>query len=74
MPSWKDEPIPVQDQRAVPVPWWVVNLAYQDYRRQFGDRQNLDTIIRRGGFGQNELIEHLANVARSSEVAGCRTG
>ena len=64
MPSWKDDPVLVQGQEPSPVPWWVARLAYRDYVRQFGNRQSLHTILRRGGFGQNELIHHLANLAR----------
>jgi len=63
--SWENELVPVQDQDAVEVPHWVAALAFQDYEERFRNHQTLGDILRRGGFGQNELIDHLSRRART---------
>ena len=64
----KNELAPVQKQEPRPVPLWITELAYLDYVKRYGRAQTLERLNERGGFGQGELIDHLANVAR--DLAG----
>lgn len=65
--------VPVQNQNPQPVQRWIAELAYKDYTARFPG-QSLDRLLARGGFGQNELIDHLSRVARdaTSEVERLR--
>jgi len=38
------------------IPWWLAELAYQEYSKQFGTSQSLQKLADRGGFGRKELI------------------
>lgn len=58
---------PVQKQPPQAIAWWVAEMAYKDYVKRFGDAQTLERIAERGGFGQMELIDHLANYAQELE-------
>lgn len=71
----RDEPTPVTDgERPFPiqashgrqpgftVPWWLAELAYRDYSRRYGKQQSLARLAERGGFGREELIDHLIPV------------
>ncbi len=42
------------------IPWWLAELAYQDYSKRFGTRQSLERLAERGGFSRWELISHLS--------------
>jgi hypothetical protein len=44
---------------ATSVPWWIAEVAYQDYARRFGRDQSLERLAERGGFGRWELIDHI---------------
>lgn len=41
------------------VPWWLAEIAYADYARRYGTQQTLLQLCQRGGFGREELLEHL---------------
>ncbi len=53
-------PFPIQrdgsDGEASTVPWWLAEIAYVEYAREFGTRQTLERLAERGGFGRQELI------------------
>ncbi len=38
------------------IPWWLAEIAYKFYRLRYGDRQSLERIAERGGFGRAELV------------------
>ncbi len=38
------------------VPWWLAEIAYEEYKANFGDSQSLERIAERGGFEREELI------------------
>lgn len=54
-------PFPVQgtyDGKENPssIPWWLAEIAYQEYSRRFGTQQSLTRLAQRGGFGRAELL------------------
>jgi len=58
----KERMFPIQADHTGPassVPWWVAEIAYQDYRRNYGPRQTLERLAERGGLGRWELIDHI---------------
>jgi len=38
------------------VPWWLAEVAYEWYSKQYGKQQSLERLAERGGFGRDELI------------------
>ena len=62
-----DRPFPVQREihgrwgrkPACTIPWWLAEVAYEQYRQQYGSLQTLERIAERGGFGRGELLELL---------------
>lgn len=42
--------------KASTIPWWLAKVAYKRYREKYGDRQSLERIGQRGGFGRQELV------------------
>jgi len=38
------------------IPWWLAELAYKSYSKQYGTRQSLQRLYERGGFGRTELM------------------
>lgn len=66
-----DDMVPVQNQPAQPIERWVAELAYLDYHARFPN-QSLDRLLERGGFGQNELIDHLSRVATIAQAEARR--
>ena len=38
------------------IPWWLAEEGYKYYVERFGDRQTLEEIAQRGGFGRQELL------------------
>ncbi|MHA2279831.1 MAG: hypothetical protein ACXAC5_03010 [Promethearchaeota archaeon] len=38
------------------IPWWLAEVAYVEYVKQFDDRQSLERLADRGGFGRKELL------------------
>ncbi len=38
------------------IPWWLAEIAYQEYARRFGTDQSLERLAERGGFGRDELL------------------
>lgn len=55
-------PFPIQADlgagRSV-IPWWLAEIAYAQYVKQFGWSQSLDRLAERGGFGRGELVNLL---------------
>lgn len=43
------------------IPWWLAEIAYDDYSRQYGTDQSLERMYERGGFGPWELVTHIRN-------------
>lgn len=43
------------------VAWWEHELSWQDYARRYGTQQSAERIAERGGFGFNELTDHLGH-------------
>jgi hypothetical protein len=42
------------------IPWWLAELAYEQYATYFGRQQSLERLAERGGFGRDELVALLA--------------
>jgi hypothetical protein len=38
------------------IPWWLAEIAYEWYSRQYGTIQSLERLAERGGFGRKELL------------------
>ena len=51
----KDRPFPILEGGTIP--WWLAVEAYLVYSRRYGDRQTLERIAERGGFGRDELLD-----------------
>lgn len=55
-------PFPIQanfgpDRRAEStIPWWLAEIAYREYSKQYGTKQSLERLAERGGFGRKELM------------------
>lgn len=45
------------------IPWAVAEIAYEEYVRSNGDRQSLERLAERGGFGRDELLHLLEGAA-----------
>lgn len=41
------------------IPWWLAEIAYEGYSLRYGNRQTLEQLAKRGGFGREELIYFL---------------
>lgn len=41
---------------ACKIPWWIAEVAYREYARQFGADQSMERPAARGGFGRGELM------------------
>ena len=41
------------------IPWWLAEIAYEEYARKYGNRQSLQRLSERGGFCPHELVELL---------------
>ena len=41
------------------VPWWLAQIAYDAYAKQYGTQQSLERLAERGGFGRAELLSLL---------------
>lgn len=41
---------------ATQIPWWLAEIAYEQYVQEFGDSQSLKRLAERGGFGRKELL------------------
>jgi hypothetical protein len=55
------------------IPWSVAEEAYPDYARRYGTSQSLETLAKRGGFGPDELDQHLPGWReKASEVSVLR--
>lgn len=39
------------------IPWWLAEIAYEEYVRRFSNNQTLERISERGGFGREELVD-----------------
>lgn len=50
--------------RDVRIPWGHAEEAYKEYEAQYGDRQSLDRMAERGGFGVFEIIDLLVQRIR----------
>lgn len=57
-------PFPIQndgrDAKESTIPWWLAEIAYVEYVKQFGKTQTLERLAERGGFGREELVTLLA--------------
>lgn len=61
------EQVPMQRGTTSEVPRWIAELAYRVYGASY--RQDLETLLRRGGFGAEEVIGYLAaEVLRGEEA------
>ena len=49
---------PIQGE-AIGIPWWLAEVAYEEYARRYGDQQTIERIAERGGFGRDEFLELL---------------
>lgn len=38
------------------IPWWLAEIAYQEYSDRFGTSQSLERLAERGGFSRGELL------------------
>lgn len=38
------------------IPWWLAEIAYKAYAKEFGTSQTLERLAERGGFGRKELM------------------
>ena len=45
-----------QKYPASAIPWWLAEIAYEEYARRYGNLQTLERINERGGFGREELV------------------
>ena len=50
------------------VPWWLAEIAYEDYSARFGTDQSLERMSQRGGFTQGELVEHIRNATTTPNL------
>jgi hypothetical protein len=60
-------PFPIQSEggrKASVIPWWLAEIAYERYAELYGDRQSLERLAQRGGFGRLELVELLSQSKR----------
>ena len=56
---YDNHPFPIQGsyhEVASNIPWWLAELAYESYVRCYGNRQTLERLAERGGFGRGELV------------------
>lgn len=59
-------PFPIQGDyqtgggKSSTIPWWLAEIAYKQYAKQFGNQQTLERLAERGGFGREELVMLLA--------------
>lgn len=44
---------------ATTIPWWLAAVAYEVYEKKYGNRQSLERLAERGGFGRQELLDLL---------------
>ena len=44
---------------ACAIPWWLAEEAYVRYAKLYGNRQSLERLAERGGFGRQELLNLL---------------
>jgi hypothetical protein len=44
------------ERPACTIPWWLADIAYEEYVRLYGTSQSLERINERGGFGRDELV------------------
>lgn len=63
-----DRPFPIQQEHvreesgymerrpSTTIPWWLAEIAYKEYVKQNGNRQSLERLAERGGFGRHELV------------------
>ena len=67
-------PFPIQEEhysrlnqgKSCTVPWWLAEIAYEDYTERFGTGQSLERMAERGGFSRSELIGQIRKVRRIS--------
>ena len=60
------KPFPIQGEHhdrvrypACTIPWWLAEVAYAEYARQFGTDQSIERMAERAGFGRTELMSLL---------------
>lgn len=41
------------------IPWWLAEIAYEQYCEKYGSQQSLEQLAERGGFGRAELVSLL---------------
>jgi hypothetical protein len=51
---------PAGTMPATLIPWWLAEIAYEEYVNLFGKDQSLERLAERGGFGRWELLALLA--------------
>lgn len=56
---------PVMNQPPQAIPRWIAQMAHKQYSKRHN--QSYERLAERGGFGQTELIDLLANYAQSLE-------
>lgn len=57
-----DKKFPIQpdyDEKFREVDWKIAEVAYKEYKAQYGNSQSLERIVERGGFSINELVNLL---------------
>lgn len=47
------------ERNGLRIPWSVAEVAYEEYCRRYGNRQTLERLAKRGGFGRGELLDLL---------------
>ena len=38
------------------IPWWLAEIAFEEYSKRYGNGQSLQTLHDRHGFGRRELV------------------
>lgn len=44
------------DDKFREVDWKIAEVAYKEYKAQYGNSQSLERIVERGGFGAKEIV------------------
>jgi len=41
------------------IPWWLAEIAYEEYSRVYGKTQSIERLAERGGFCREELVRFI---------------
>jgi len=48
--------------RSSAIPWWLAEIAYEEYSRVYSNGQSLERLAERGGFGRTELLRFIRGI------------